>query len=98
MKYSVTIITPLGFSKSIDTDNKSDFLQYKKEAHDRVVKCLPWNQYDESIRHLVYYYEIEWRGQIEVRIEMNPRGVDDDTFDTFVKDFSPIYVGAIHRH
>ena len=98
MKYIVSIITPLGWLKEIKTENKSDFLSYKKEAHDRAVKCLPFSKYDEKFKHLVYYYELPInKKETEVRINMNPDLVDDELFYDFVDRCKPLYVGAIHR-
>ena len=101
MIYDVTIIEATGFvtrKKYTDKEYFSEICPLYKEAHDRAVKCLPWNQYDKNLTHLVYYYEIKYRDTIEVRVEMNPRLVDDKTFYDFVDTFKPIYTGAIHRH
>lgn len=98
MKYDVSIITPFGFLKRIVTSKITDFLDYKKEAHERAIKCLPFSKYDENLTHLVYYYELPIdKENTEVHIMMNPEGVDDKIFYDFVERCKPIYVGAIHR-
>ena len=98
MKYEVNIITPLGWLKKINTTKISDFYNYKKEAHERAVKCLPFSKYEDSLTHLVYYYELSIdENNTEVHIMMNPDGVDDKTFYDFVDRCKPLYVGAIHR-
>ena len=101
MIYEVTVIEATGFVTTKTYESKDYYPKIcplHKEAHDRAAKCLPWNQYPEEGKHLVYYYEIKYRDKIEVRIEMNPRLVDDKMFYDFVNDFKPLYVGAIHRH
>jgi len=101
MIYETTIIEATGFvtEKTFSEDTKDKLLSLKKEAHDRAAKCLPFEQYEDNISHLVYYYEIKKDDNtVEVRIEMNPRAVDDVTFYKFVETFKPEYVGAIHRH
>ena len=100
MVYETTIIEATGFvtSKTFNEDTKNELNSLKKKAHDRAVKCLPFDQYEDNICHLVYYYEIKQNENIvEVRIEMNPRAVDDTIFYRFVETFKPEYVGAIHR-
>lgn len=100
MYYEVTVIEATGFVSTnnyTDKDYLSKICPLYKEAYDRAVKCLPWNQYDKQYTHLVYYYEIKYTDRIEVRVEMNPRLVDDKMFYDFVDRYKPEYVGAIHR-
>lgn len=101
MIYELTVIEATGFvttKEYTSADYYPKICPLYKEAHDRAVKCLPWDKYPEEGKHLVYYYEIKYKDKIEVRIEMNPRLVDDDTFYDFVDRCKPLYVGAIHRH
>ena len=101
MNYEVSIVEATGFltRKTFSEEEKYKLDELKKTAHDRAVKCLPFDQYEANMTHLVYYYEIKSNDDtIEVHIEMNPRLVDDITFYSFVETFKPEYVGAIHKH
>ena len=94
MKYHVTIISEFGWLSSKETNSRKDLLDLRTKARQNAAKCLPWSQYDKVFRHLVYYYELP---DGEVRVEMRPRLVDDQTFYDFVDRCKPDFVGAIHR-
>lgn len=92
--YSVTIISYFGWLSNKKTTSRKELADLRLEAHANAVKCLPWSQYDPKMRHLVYYYELP---DGEVRVEMRPRLVDDQTFYDFVDRCKPTFCGAIHR-
>ena len=95
MKYHVTIISEFGWLSEKETSSSKYLLDLHTKALQNAAKCLPWGQYDKKFRHLVYYYELP---DGEVRVEMRPRLVDDQTFYDFVDRCKPNYVGAIHRN
>ena len=98
MEYEVIIYTEINTVRRFKTKSLDDFLDYKKTAHDRAVKCLPFDQYDNELKHMVYYHEVlQDKNLTEVTIYMNPTLVDDKLLDDFVDTWKPIYVGAIHR-
>lgn len=78
-----------------NTTSRKELFELRKKAQARAAKCLPFSQYDEMFRHLVYYYELQ---NGDVRVYMNPMAVDDKMFHTFVDEFNPVLVGAFHRH
>lgn len=95
MKNKVTIINEIGWVESKENLSGKELYQLRKKAHDRAAKCLPWSQYPKEYRHMVYYYELP---DGDIRIEMNPRLVDDQTFYDFVDRCKPAFCGAIHRN
>lgn len=95
MKYHVTIISEFGWLSRKETDSRKDLYDLRKKALENAAKCLPWSQFDNEFRHLVYYYEM---ADGNVRVEMRPHLVDDNTFHDFVVRCNPVFVGAIHRN
>lgn len=95
MKNEVTIISPFGWLERKENLSRKELYQLRTKAREMASKCLPWDKYDKTMRHLVYYYELP---DGTVRVEMRPRLVDDQTFYDFVDRCKPLFVGAIHRN
>ena len=93
-KYHITIISEFGWLSRKETTSRKDLYEIRKKARENAARCLPWDRYDEKMRHLVYYYELP---DGEVHVEMRPRLVDDETFYGFVDRCKPVFCGAIHR-
>ena len=95
--YKLTIIEPTGWCTEKETNDYGEVMDLERKAQKRAAACLPWANIPEGVRHLVFFYEYEFNGHTEVRIEMNPRGCTDGEFYDFVDYWRPLYVGAYHR-
>lgn len=100
-KYRITIWEATGFIKEEETDNLARVNELKEMVHERAKKCLPFGQYPEEFKHLVYYYELPdrvFKDRVEVSIREDVCLMNDKDFYHFVEYWKPLYVGAIHRH
>ena len=91
--YKLTILERTGWITKKETSDTSILEQYRKEAHDWAVKCLPWANIEDKFTHLVYYYEIG----TEVDIRFIPTACTDADLDLFIQEWQPAFVGALHR-
>lgn len=84
---------------NISTQDAGVLAKYRKQACEKAREAVPQWKADRDGEHLVYYYE--WKGKepdtTKAVVLMKPRAVSDADFQTFVEDFKPDYVGAIHR-
>lgn len=90
--YNVTIITPLGWLKRIETTSRKELANLRKEALE-YANSISFSDLPKDANHIVYYYE---KGN-NVEIRMTPTIVDDNKFYSFVDDYKPTFVGARHR-
>lgn len=101
MRYDVEIdgLNTFPGYRNISTTDEAEVARYRKEACMRAKAAMPSWKAERDGEHLVYYYE--WRGKkpdtMKAVVLMKPQAVSDDDFQTFVEDFKPEYVGAIHR-
>lgn len=98
-KYKITVWEATGWIRHEETDDIKRVNELKKSAHDRAAKCLPFSQYPEEYKHLIYYYELKGKnGVVEVSVREEVQLANDADFYGFVDYWKPLYVGAIHRH
>ena len=99
MKYKITVYEATGWVRHEETTDYKKVAELKNGAHERAIKCLPFTQYEDSLTHLIYYYELATSDEnvVEVTVREEICGVNDDDFYGFVDYWKPRYVGAIHR-
>ena len=105
MKYIISIFdNPTGWVKNEETTNRSYLYDLRQQAAQKARECVKFMGKENTAgKHFVYYYEMpatNWKGEktgdIDVYVYMLPYMCDEATFDRFITDSRPDFVGAIH--